>query len=147
MPGLCQILYWYVAFACGGCTSVNGAFLANTWRACVQVRQKVPHKRTFLYLEQLILKHNAHKDTINIREVKDGLDFYYSQRNHATKMVDFLGAVVPVTTKKSSELISTDIHTSTKSYKFTYSVELVPICKDDLVCIPVKMARSLGNIS
>ncbi|CUS14423.1 unnamed protein product [Tuber aestivum] len=111
------------------------------------VRQKVPHKRTFLYLEQLILKHNAHKDTINIREVKDGLDFYYSQRNHATKMVDFLGAVAPITSKKSSELISTDIHTSTKSYKFTYSVELVPICKDDLVCIPVKMARSLGNIS
>jgi nonsense-mediated mRNA decay protein 3 len=27
----------------------------------VQVRQKVTHKRTFLWLEQLILKHNAHK--------------------------------------------------------------------------------------
>lgn len=61
-------------------------------------------------------------------------------------MVDFLAAVAPVRSQKSSELISTDIHTSTKSYKFTYSVELVPICKDDLVCIPLKLARSLGNI-
>jgi len=33
----------------------------NTWKASVQVRQKVTHKRTFLWLEQLILKHNAHK--------------------------------------------------------------------------------------
>lgn len=54
------------------------------------------HKRTFLYLEQLILKHNAHKDTISIQEKRDGLDFYYSQRAHAVKMVEFLGAVVPI---------------------------------------------------
>jgi nonsense-mediated mRNA decay protein 3 len=112
----------------------------------VQVRQKVPHKRTFLYLEQLILKHNAHKDTISIRETKDGLDFFYAQRNHAVKMVDFLGAVTPVRSQKSSELISQDIHTATKSYKFTYSVEIVPICKDDLVCLPSKLAKQLGNI-
>ena len=104
------------------------------------------HKRTFLYLEQLILKHNAHKDTISIRETKDGLDFFYAQRNHAVKMCDFLAAVTPVRSQKSSELISQDIHTATKSYKFTYSVEIVPICKDDLVCVPSRLARSLGNI-
>lgn len=62
----------------------------------VQVRQKVEHKRTFLYLEQLILKYNAHKDTINIKEVKDGIDLYYSQRAHAIKMSEFLNAVVPI---------------------------------------------------
>jgi nonsense-mediated mRNA decay protein 3 len=113
----------------------------------VQVRQKVPHKRTFLYLEQLILKHGAHKDTINIKEVKDGLDFFFAARNQAEKFVDFLSSVAPVRTKKSQELISMDIHTSTKSYKFSYSVELVPICKDDLVAIPIKLAKQIGNIS
>lgn len=113
----------------------------------MQVRQKVPHKRTFLYLEQLILKHGAHKDTINIKEVKDGLDFYYSARNQADKFVDFLNSVVPVRSKKSQELISVDIHTSTKSYKFSWSVELVPICKDDLVALPIKLAKQVGNIS
>lgn len=129
------------------CPDCAKSFTANTWRAVVQVRQKVPHKRTFLYLEQLILKHSAHKDTINIREVKDGLDFFYAQRNHAEKFVDFLTSVAPVRSKKSQELISHDIHTSTKSYKFSFSVELVPICKDDLVALPVKLAQQIGNIA
>ncbi|MCJ1401968.1 ribosome-binding protein [Xylographa trunciseda] len=129
------------------CPDCAKSFTANTWRAVVQVRQKVPHKRTFLYLEQLILKHSAHKDTINIKEVKDGLDFYYSARNHAEKFVDFLTSVAPVRSKKSQELISHDIHTSTKSYKFSFSCELVPICKDDLVALPIKLAKQIGNIS
>lgn len=68
----------------------------NTWKAVVQVRQKVPHKRTFLFLEQLILKHGIQKDTISVKEVKDGLDFFYAQRSHAIKTVDFLNSVVPV---------------------------------------------------
>ena len=129
------------------CPDCAKSFTANTWRAIVQVRQKVTHKRTFLYLEQLILKHSAHKDTINIKETKDGLDFFFSQRNHAEKFVDFLSSVTPVRIKKSQELISTDVHTSSKSYKFSFSAELVPICKDDLVCLPIKLAKQIGNIS
>ncbi|KAI9836636.1 MAG: ribosome-binding protein [Sarea resinae] len=129
------------------CPECAKSYTANTWRAVVQVRQKVPHKRTFLYLEQLMLKHQAHRDSINIKEVKDGLDFFFAQRNHAEKLIDFLNSVVPCKVKKSQELISMDIHTSTKSYKFSYSVELVPICKDDLVALPIKLAKSIGNIS
>lgn len=129
------------------CPECQKSYTPNTWRASVQVRQKVPHKRTFLYLEQLLLKHGVHKDTINIKEVKDGLDFYFAQRNHAEKFVDFLTSVTPVKVKKSQELISVDIHTSTKSYKFSYSCEILPICKDDLVALPQKLAKSVGNIS
>ncbi|KDQ52065.1 hypothetical protein JAAARDRAFT_40452 [Jaapia argillacea MUCL 33604] len=119
----------------------------NTWKAVVQVRQKVPHKRTFMYLEQLILKHAAQKDTISVKEVRDGLDFFYSQRSHAIKMVDFLASVVPIRSKSSEQLLSADTHSNTANYKFTYSVEIMPICKDDLVCIPSKLARQLGNIN
>ncbi|MDI1486337.1 MAG: ribosome-binding protein [Ramalina farinacea] len=129
------------------CPDCAKSFTANIWRAVVQVRQKVPHKRTFLYLEQLILKHSAHKETINIKEVKDGLDFFFAQRNSAEKFVDFLNSVTPVRKKTSQELISMDIHTSSKSYKFTFSVELVPICKDDLVALPIKLAKQSGNIA
>ncbi|KAF1955837.1 NMD3-domain-containing protein [Byssothecium circinans] len=129
------------------CPDCAKSYTHNTWRASVQVRQKVPHKRTFLYLEQAILKHGAHKDTINIKEVHDGIDFFFAARNHAEGFVDFLKAVVPVSVKKSQELISHDIHTSTKNYKFSYSVELVPICKDDLVVLPLPLARKIGNIS
>lgn len=139
-----EVEYMVATQQCPDCAK---SYTANTWRACVQVRQKVPHKRTFLYLEQLILKHGAHKDTINIKEVKDGLDFFFAARNQAEKFVDFLTSVAPVKSKKSQELISMDIHTSTKSYKFSFSVELVPICKDDLVALPIKLAKQAGNIS
>lgn len=40
-----------------------------------------------------------------------------------------------------------DIQNSTTNSKLTYSVEIIPICKDDLVCLPVKVARSMSNIS
>lgn len=49
--------------------------------------------------------------------------------------------------KASEQLLSTDTHSNTANFKFTFSVEIAPICKDDLVCIPPKQARSLGNIS
>jgi nonsense-mediated mRNA decay protein 3 len=139
-----EVVYVVAFQQCPDCAK---SYTANVWRACVQVRQKVLHKRTFLFLEQLILKHSAHRDTINIKEAKDGIDFFFSARNQAEKFVDFLTSVVPVRLKKSQELISQDIHTSTKSYKFTFSIELVPICKDDLVALPIKLAKQLGNIS
>ncbi|AGO12638.1 AaceriAER299Cp [[Ashbya] aceris (nom. inval.)] len=139
-----EVEYVVVAMQCPDCAR---SYTANTWRANVQIRQKVPHKRTFLYLEQLILKHNAHVDTISISEAKDGLDFYYSQKNHAVKMLDFLNAVVPVKAKKSEELISQDTHTGASTYKFSYSVELAPICRDDLVVLPKKLAHNVGNIA
>ncbi|KAI0482027.1 NMD3-domain-containing protein [Xylariaceae sp. FL0804] len=128
------------------CPECAKSYTANVWRASVQVRQKVLHKRTFLYLEQLLLKHGAHRDTINIKEAKDGIDFFFAEKNSAEKFVDFLTSVVPVRVKKSQELISQDVHTSKKSYKFSYSVELVPICKDDLVALPIHLAKQIGNI-
>lgn len=131
----------------GQCPQCTRLAAKNTWRAAVQVRQKVDHKRTFLYLEQLILKHNAHRDTISINEKRDGLDFFYADRNSAIKMVEFLAGVVPVRSKSSEQLLSSDTHSNTANYKFTYSVEIVPICKDDLVAIPRSLARQWGNIS
>ncbi|KAG9309972.1 NMD3 family-domain-containing protein [Chiua virens] len=139
-----EIEYLVQHTQCPDCTKLAAK---NTWKALVQVRQKVTHKRTFLFLEQLILKHGAQKDTVGVKEVRDGLDFFYSQRSHAIRMVEFLAGVVPVRSKGSEQLLSTDTHSNTANYKFTYSVEIAPICKDDLVCIPLKQARSLSNIS
>lgn len=49
------------------CDTCAAAFTNNTWTAVVQVRQRVDHKRTFFYLEQLILKHSAHSQCTNIQ--------------------------------------------------------------------------------
>jgi nonsense-mediated mRNA decay protein 3 len=129
------------------CPECAKTFTHHTWKACVQIRQKVSHKRTFLYLEQLILKHHAHKDAMSIKEVKDGLDFYFANKNQALKMVEFLHAVVPVNSRTSEELVSADRKNGIANFKFTYSVELVPICKDDLVCLPKGTAKALSNIA
>eukprot|EP00947_MAST-08B_sp_MAST-8B-sp1_P001961 g1961.t1 len=119
----------------------------QNWRAVVQVRQKVQHKRTFLFLEQLILKHDAHKLTVQIQNAPDGLDFFFAERSYALKFVDFLNSVVPCRTKTSKQLVSADLKSNLFNYKFTFSTEIVPICKDDLVCLPDKVARACGNIA
>jgi nonsense-mediated mRNA decay protein 3 len=51
-----------------------------------------------------------------------------------------------VRSKSSEQLLSSDTHSNTANYKFTYSVEIVPVCKDDLVVIPKELAKSSGNI-
>ena len=106
------------------------------------------------------------RDTTTVNEKRDGLDFFYSERNNAIRDGRFLvwvGARKVMTqrqfpalfsvligfirVKSSEQLISSDTKSNTANYKFTYSVELVPICKDDLVCVPLAQARSWGNIS
>lgn len=139
-----EVEYVVVATQCPDCAK---SFTVHTWAAVVQIRQKVPHKRTFFYLEQMILRYRAHMDTVNIKESRDGIDFYYSQKNHALKMIDFLATVVPIRYTKSEELISQDTQSGKKSYKFSYSVQLVPVCREDLVFLPSSVAKPLGNIS
>jgi len=135
-----------------------------TFPAHLEIFQ-VNHKRTFFYLEQLILKHGMHRGTTNLKEVPDGIDFYFSHKNGAIKLNEFLQATVPIRsvrraagratevlgarssahavvimvprgalphgprTKTSQELVSFDEHTSSAVYKWTFSTEIVPICK------------------
>ncbi|KAN0125916.1 NMD3 family domain containing protein [Russula decolorans] len=125
---------WFNTDCHGQCPNCARLATKNTWKAIVQVRQK-----------QLILKHGAHKNTISSKEVKDaGLDFFYSQRSHAIKLVEFLSGVVVHSDRR--RLLSADTHSNTANFRFTYSVEIVPICKDDAVCLPPKLAWQLGNI-
>ncbi|KAB0399775.1 hypothetical protein E2I00_005642, partial [Balaenoptera physalus] len=77
---------------CGDCHRVEAK---DFWKAVVQVRQKTLHKKTFYYLEQLILKYGMHQNTLRIKDIHDGLDFYYSSKQHAQKMVEFLQCTVP----------------------------------------------------
>jgi len=130
-------------FTCENCHRVAAK---DTWQAVVQLRQKVDHRRTFFFLEQLILKHNAHEQAINIQEVRDGIDFYFSHRQHAVKLVDFISGVAPIKTKTSERLISADEHTGKAKMKWTFSTEISPICKEDLVCLPQRLSSNLGGI-
>lgn len=140
----CVITFVIHSIKCPDCTK---QYHNNTWRALVQIRQKAEHKRTFLRLEQEILKHNAHQDAIGITAVKEGMDFYFGTKSTAERFIHFLSAHVPMRSKSSSKLISENVHNSTANLQLTYSVELSPICKDDLLVLPRKFAQSCGNIS
>lgn len=130
---------------CDACTKLQTN--QSHWVACVQLRQKVEHKKTFFFLEQLILKHNAHANSTGIKQMPDGIDFFYDHKSHALKLIDFLGSVVPIKWKTAEQLVSQDDHSNTYNYKFTFSTEIAPICRDDWVCLPPKLASSLGNSS
>uniref|UniRef100_A0A0C9R142 60S ribosomal export protein NMD3 n=1 Tax=Fopius arisanus TaxID=64838 RepID=A0A0C9R142_9HYME len=129
------------------CDDCHRTEAKDYWRASVQVRQKAINKKTFYYLEQLILKHKAHEQTLGIKPIHEGLDFFYSNEASARKMVDFLVSVLPCRYQHSKKLISHDIHSNLYNYKFTYSVEIVPISKDSVVCLPKKLTHQLGGIS
>ncbi len=50
---------------CEDCQRVEAK---DYWKCVVQVRQRAKHKKTFYYLEQLILKLNAHQKTVSIKQ-------------------------------------------------------------------------------
>ena len=75
------------------------------------------------------------------------LDFFFSSKSHAKKFSEFLGAVVPVRTQTSEKLISHDIRSNTANFKHSFSVEIVPICRDDFVCLPPSLVKKLGGVN
>jgi len=122
------------------CEDCQKSFTPHIWKACLQVRQKVDHKRTFLYLEQLILKHRIHEKCINIVEKDDGIDFHFKSKSAANSMVNFIASKVPCRIKEAKRLISVDVHESKYNYKYSTSCEIAPICRDDLVLLPPKLS-------
>ena len=58
-----------------------------------------------------------------------GVDFFFNSKAHALKFVDFLSSVVPLRFRNDKQLVSHKEHTSTYNYKYTFSTEIVPICK------------------
>ncbi|XP_043696203.1 60S ribosomal export protein NMD3-like [Telopea speciosissima] len=118
----------------------------DQWVAAVQLRQHVSHRRTFFYLEQVILRHDAAVSCIKITQMDQGVDFYFANRSHAVKFVEFLGKVTPIRSRSDKQLVSHDSKSNNYNYKYTFSVELCPICREDLICLPPKVASSLGNL-
>lgn len=118
------------------CTDCQKSFTPHTWQAIVQVRQKVSHRRTLCYLEQLILKHDAHDKVISLKETREGMDFHFAQRSHAQRFSDFIQSFIPTKLKNSRHLVSHDANSNEYNYKYSIQSELCPVCTDDLVVIP-----------
>eukprot|EP01126_Amoeba_proteus_P049039 TRINITY_DN5707_c0_g1_i14.p1 TRINITY_DN5707_c0_g1~~TRINITY_DN5707_c0_g1_i14.p1 ORF type:complete len:491 (+),score=86.45 TRINITY_DN5707_c0_g1_i14:170-1642(+) len=131
-------------FFCPDCHRIEAK---DTWDSVAQVRQHVDHMRTFLWLEQMILKYKANTHCVKIKEHPEGLDFYFSVQNHCTKFIGFLESILPVRWAIAKQLQSHDQKSNVFRYTYSYSIEIPTICKDTLVCFPLKLARQLGGIS
>lgn len=129
------------------CDDCHRTEAKDFWKCLVQVRQKSNNKKTLYYLEQMILKHKAHENTLGIKNAPCGLDFFFSAENHARKMVDFLQTVLPVKFTQSKKLISHDVQSNSYNYKFTWAVDIVPISKGSLVCLNKKMQQGSGSMA
>jgi nonsense-mediated mRNA decay protein 3 len=106
----------------------------------------VNHKRTFLFLEQVILKHKAQNKALNIKEHPEGVDFYFSNRSQANSFCSFIHEFVPCQMKTSRQLISVDEKSNEAEYKETFRLEIAPVCQDDLVILNEDNYKKLGSI-
>ena len=119
------------------CPDCHKAQSPHTWVAQVQLRQRgVGHKRTLYYVEQLILKRGAHANVVSLKEVSDGLDFFFVNQSHAKRFTEFVTSVAPARVSHSKKLISHDDKSNIFGYKYSWLVEIAPICRDDLVLLP-----------
>lgn len=116
------------------------------WKAKVQVRQRLAHKKTLLYLEQLLAKTLHQFNCTKTKTMGEGIDFFFDRCDDARKIVEYMQKVIPCRYSASQQLISHDNRSNVYNYKYTFSVEIVPICKEDIVCLPLATSKALGNI-
>ncbi|KAI1724768.1 NMD3 family domain-containing protein [Ditylenchus destructor] len=106
------------------CDECRRAEAKDYWRACVQIRQK----------------------STNIKPCPTGIDFYFAKLQDARKLVDFISTVLPSKFQYSQQLITHDSKNNVYDYKHTFCVDLVPITRDSLICLPKKVAQHMGNM-
>ena len=86
--------YAYQAHMCEHCIRVQSNLDHNV--VVMQLRKHVSHKRTFFYLEKLILKHGVAAQADDVKQVHKNVDFFFANKIHASKFMSFLGNVVPI---------------------------------------------------
>ena len=108
----------------------------HTWGVCIQVRHRVGHKKSLYQLENLLTKKGVYNLIMKIDISREGLDMYFKKQKHSDRVLSFITSTMPSKTKMSRKLVSEDKHSNTTKYEYTVNVEIVPLCKGDLVLLP-----------
>lgn len=126
------------------CDDCKKKYTPYTYNTCVSVRQKVDHKKTLLFLESLLLKSQVNENIINIVSNPDGLDFHFLSRTDALKFCDFILSKTISKCKSSKHLINHDANNNTYNYLYSFSIDICPICKYDLIFFPKDFSIKYG---
>lgn len=70
---------------------------------------------------------------LKILEAPDGLDVQFPSKSSAQKFAEFVNSHLPTRMKTAKQLVSHDAKSNTAFFKLTYSLEVCPVSKDDLV--------------
>ena len=117
------------------------------WIANVQVREAGEHKRTLFWLEQQILNCRAHSTATSVERKHDGIDFHFATRALANNFVNFLKSKLPVKVEESNKLMGEDIQSSIQDRRYSISVRVPPINRQELVLLPSFLVQKTGNQS
>lgn len=80
----------------------------HSWETCVQIRQRVGHKRALDSLEQLLIEGGYYHLIQDFIICKEGIDLFFKERQQADRVIDFLGMNFPLRSKASRKLVSKD---------------------------------------
>ena len=76
-----------------------------------------------------------------------GIDFFFVDLSHGKNFVEFIRGMVPSRSLgPSQQLVSHDPKSNNYCYKYTFLVEICPICLEDLIFLPREVATSLGSL-
>ncbi|WRX21757.1 Nmd3 [Theobroma cacao] len=86
--------------------------------------------------KRIKVKLKVQKEVLNGAILEQSYVVEYVQQDHMCESC----------TRHDKQLVSHDPKNNNYNYKYTFSVEISPICREDLICLPPKVAASLGNL-
>lgn len=124
----------------------------QTWSALVQLRQKRSDSdggNKGLLILELAIARNAElrKHILQVQTKKSGFDFYFASLDNARHFCQYLSKAAPMRMKTSQSLVSEDRRNNTANIKHTVSLDMVPLCRDDLVVVDKHSAKGVGRLS
>ena len=67
---------------------------------------------------------------------------FFKSKTQAQRVVGFVNTLFPTTTKTSKKLIGKDTHSNVHRNEFVISMEVVPLCRFDLIVTPRESGRA-----
>ena len=107
----------------------------HTWEALVQVRQRTAGSKALIALEEMVVKAGLGTLVNSVQITREGLDLYCSNKNQGEAIVAFITSKMPCRVKTSKKQVSR------VTAEYVFVVEVVPVCKYDLIPITTKMGK------